>query len=116
MFAKMEDKFMKFQDFYGNEAVLYSSHNTILIPSCVDLTEIEVLEKTKICHQDIPFQFNNNNRTKSAFLSTDNIIRRTSKQMSCENFIQKVFLNDGHQVIINHGTKATIQSTKNLIK
>ena len=73
MFAKMEDKFMKFQDFYGNEAVLYSSHNTIFIPSCVDLTEIDVLEETKICYQDIPVQFNNNNRTISAFLSTDNI-------------------------------------------
>ena len=57
--------------------------------SCYIITEIE--DASKSCYRDIPGKFEHNNNTILAFLSSDIIIRRTSKQVLCEDVLQNIY-------------------------
>jgi hypothetical protein len=112
LFAKIDDKFFTFTDFYGNEVVLYSNQNTIFIPSCMHVPYINIIEQTKACYEDFPIAFNYDNKTVNAFLTTDNIIRATSKQIPCENLKQHIFLKQGTRILQKRGYKITLESTR----
>ena len=46
---KMENEFFTFNDFNGNEAVLYTDKGQIFIPNCIQISKIEIIEKTEKC-------------------------------------------------------------------
>lgn len=54
LYSKLDDEFFTFNDYNGNEAVLYSDEGRILIPQCVEINEIDVIEETKKCYKDYP--------------------------------------------------------------
>ena len=72
--------------------------------------------ETKSCYEDFPIIFQYDNKTVNAFLTTDNIIRATSRQISCENLKQQIFLKQGTRILEKKGNKITIESTKNFQK
>ena len=37
--------------------IIYSNKNRITIPTCVDVNEIELIEKSEFCYEDFPVKF-----------------------------------------------------------
>jgi hypothetical protein len=48
MYKKMENEFFTFNDFNGNEAVLYTDKCQVFIPNCIQISKNEIIEKQKI--------------------------------------------------------------------
>ena len=63
--------------------IIYSNKNRITIPTCVDVNEIELIEKSEFCYEDFPVKFLKGNKTFSGFLTIDKIIKKNSKHIQC---------------------------------
>ena len=108
IYSKLDDEFFTFTDINGNEATLYSDMSRVFIPNCIEVNDIEVLEKTNRCYKDFAVIFKNKNETISAFLTNDRILRATSKEVTCKNHHQLIHLKSSHRIIKMAGTVVTI--------
>ena len=54
MYKKIDNEFFIFNDFNGNEAVLYTDQGQIFVPNCIQISKIEIIEKTERCYEDFP--------------------------------------------------------------
>ena len=91
MYKKLDDEFFTFTDFNGNEAVLYSDQGRIFVPNCIQITQIEIIEKTEKCYNDLPALIKINNQTISVFLTEDLILKQTGKLISCDKTDKTLF-------------------------
>ena len=109
LYSKLDDEFFTFNDFNGNEAVLYSDQGRIFVPSCVAVEEIDVVEKTNACYRDFPVKIRIGNRTVNAFMTNEKIIKVTSKKASCKNNYQNVHLTNTHRMLVKMGNLTTLE-------
>ena len=109
VFAKLDDEFFIFNDLNGNEAILYSDMSRVFVPSCVLINEIDVIEKTDKCYKDIAVRVKINNETINAYLTTDKIIKTTSKVVACVNNDHIIHLKATHRIIIRRGNSISIE-------
>ena len=100
LFTKMDDEFFLFNDFNGNEGILYSDDGRIFIPECMIIEEIEIIEKTEQCYKDIPVQLEYKNNTLNLFLTQERIIKSTSKIAPCTNNNQNIYLPLSQRVLL----------------
>jgi hypothetical protein len=77
MYKKLENEFFTFNDFNGNEALLYSDKGQIYVPNCVQINRIEVIEKTEKCYDDLSAIINANNQSITVFLTNDLVLKQT---------------------------------------
>jgi hypothetical protein len=73
----MDNEFFIFNDLNGNEAVLYSDQGKIFVPNCIQISKIEIIEKTETCYDDFPALIKINNKSISVFLTNDLILKQT---------------------------------------
>ena len=109
VFAHIHDKYVAITDSRKNDLILYSSHGSIYQPVCIDIDEIEIIEKTVYCYKDTPIQFIYNNVTVNAFLNSQGIIKPTSQLQSCNVTFQRILL-PSKRVIIRNNTRITLQN------
>ena len=86
LFKLSEDCFLTIYDSLSNPIIIYSNKNRITIPTCVEVKEIELIEKTEFCYEDFPVKFLIDNKTFSGFLIIDKIIKKNSKHIQCSEF------------------------------
>ena len=108
LYSKIDDEFFTFSDFTGNEAILYSSEGQIFLPTCVNVNEIILIPATKICYRDVPVKLTINNKTLTAFLTKEKIIRVVSKQVPCPNNHVNIHLPSSSRIISMRENTTTI--------
>lgn len=97
-------KFIVLDDTKRNKVVLHSVQNTLYLPYCVKIDQIQVEKTLNNCYEDLPISFKYQNKEINGFLTTDKIIRTTSRLTTCSNEInQIVFMNEFN--IIKKGQK-----------
>ena len=99
MYTKLDDEFINFADFNGNEAVFYSDDGHIFVPQCYIINEITIINSTEECYKDIPIQFELNNKSLNAFLTQEKIVRLTSKTTNCKSNRQHIRFNSNKSII-----------------
>ncbi len=62
IYTKLEKEFFIFNDYNGNEAVIYTDQGRIFVPDCVIINKFKLLEKTEKCYKDFPITFKRNNK------------------------------------------------------
>ena len=85
LYSKLDDEFVVFFDYNGNEAVIYANDGRIYVPQCSVIKSVAFLNETKNCFVDFPIMFNVNNQTYHAFLTPEKVIRMISKTTTCAN-------------------------------
>ena len=109
LYSKTNDEFFTFSDFNGNEAVVYSSEGQIFIPKCVEVHDIELVSATKQCYKDIPIKITHKDNTQdNVFLTTDRIIRTTSRIVPCKNNFNSVHLPHSKRIITTRENKTIV--------
>ncbi len=63
----MDNEFFIFNDFNANEAVLYTNQGQIFVPNCIQISKIEIIEKTEGCYEDFPALIKINNHSIAVF-------------------------------------------------
>ncbi len=104
LFKLTENRFMRILDENRNPLVLYSSHNTISIPTCVNVDVINVKEKTERCYKDISVQFTINNQESNGFLNEDGFLTKFSSQVKCDSTKKFYFPNSNEILIVQNNT------------
>jgi hypothetical protein len=112
LYSKLDDEFFTFNDFNGNEAILYSDQSRIFIPTCVDIDHIDVVEETEKCYKDFPVKFIYHNNTINAFLTHEKIIKMTSKIVSCKNNYLNIHLKMTHRILSKEENKTIIEDDR----
>ena len=108
VFAQTHDKYVTITDSRNNDIILYSNHGSIYRPVCIQIVEIDIIEKTTYCYKDTPVQFSYNNVTVNAFLNSQGILKPTSQLQSCNVTFQRILL-PSKRVIIRNNTKITLR-------
>jgi hypothetical protein len=85
MYKKMDNEFFILNDLNGNEAVLYTDQGQIFVPNCIQISKIEIIEKTERCYEDFPALIKINNQSIAVFLTNDLTLKQTGTLRSCEN-------------------------------
>lgn len=86
------------------------------MPNCVSIHEIEVIKETNACYMDFQVSFTHKNMTIHGFLTSENILKATSRQTLCENLIQRVYLTKGDRILVKNGTNTKIDYVSNFVK
>ena len=114
MFRLFDDRYLRLPDLRGNNAILYTKSGSIFIPQCTKIDKIIVHENNKFCYRDTPISFTHQNQTVNAFLTTEGIIRKTSKIIECNGDTQIILLKNTPNYFIKRIDKITSkESTKN---
>ena len=103
IYTKLEKEFFIFNDYNGNEAVIYTDQGRIFVPDCVIINKFKLLEKTEKCYKDFPITFKRNNKTIKAFLTQDKIIKLNSDEVSCQSLYRTCHLRSMKKVIVKIG-------------
>ena len=109
LYTKLDDEFFKFTDFHGNEAVLYSDQGRIFIPQCMKIESIDVITETKYCYKDFPVRIVIKNETINAFLTSEKIIKTTSKKVSCNNHHENIHLKESKRILSKQKNKIILE-------
>ena len=115
MFKKMDDEFFIFNDFNGNEAVLYSDRGQIFVPNCVEVNRVVVVEKTDKCYTDFPSIITLNNQTITVFLTNDLILRQTGKLINCNNHFHDMYLPKINKILAKKGKNTFLEDEKKFV-
>ncbi len=80
----LEDVFTKAYIRDSGEIILYSTGGNIILPKCIPVSNVQVLERTKECYEDLPVTFKlNENVTMNGFLTKSIILVKFSKKIEC---------------------------------
>jgi hypothetical protein len=113
MYKKIDNEFFIFNDFNGNEAVLYTDQGQIFVPNCIQISKIEIIEKTERCYEDFPALIKINNQSIAVFLTNDLILKHTGTLRSCENNkhnlhlprLKRILSKNGHNTFLEDESK-----------
>jgi hypothetical protein len=64
--------------------VLYATNENFFVPHCIDISEINVHDSPENCYENVAISFNNKHRAINGFLQNNRIIKRNSKEISCD--------------------------------
>ena len=108
LYTRLDNEYFLFNDFNGNEAVLYASKGKIFVPDCAYVSNLKIVNKTKFCYKDLPVEIRFDNKTSRAFLTQDKIVIKHSKQVACETVVQLIHLKHIKKVILRKKTTTKI--------
>ena len=89
--SRLVDEFVRIEDIEGNPIIVYANNGNVFFPTCVSVNKIYVLDNVTNCYEDLPIIFNYLNQNFSAFLTTDLILRPTSRIIDCKNIRNRYF-------------------------
>ena len=108
--------FVVVKNYNNNDLILYNEFGTLLIPQCVQVKEIEV-HNTSNCYSGIPASFVVNKERINGFLTSDNILTRTSDLINCDDTRDRSYFLKNSQILIRQiGSKILVENKKNVIK
>ena len=110
MFKLSDDRFLTIYDSLSNPIIIYSNKNKITIPTCVEVNEIELIEKTEFCYEDFPIKFMIGNKNFSGFLTIDKIIKKNSKHVQCSEERKTVYLANANSVLVMSNNRIIIKT------
>ena len=116
LYSKLDDEFFIFNDFNGNEAILYSDEGRIFVPQCFTIQEVDIVEQTTHCYKDIPVQIKIKNKTINSFMTSEKIIKSTSKVVSCQNNYMNVHLKESKRIIIKQENQVHLEEDNKFIQ
>ena len=98
-----------------NEIVLHNKNGEIKLAQCIQVQKVEINNNIINCYKDIPIKFKNNNKTISAFLTNQGIIKRVSQIISCNRF-RRVNLPNSELYVVMSGNRIMIKNRRTKIK
>lgn len=108
--------FVTVRDYSNNELILYNEFGTLMIPQCVKVNEIEVHNTTR-CYGDIAVRFKVDEHEINGFLTYNNILKRTSDQVNCDDVRDRPYYLKNSNTVLRHvGSKIMIEEKTNLIR
>ena len=115
LLAHFHDRYLTIQDVRGNDMVIYTYHGSLYVPQCYLVSQIEISDALLNCYVDTPVRFTYRNKTMSAFLNSQGILRPTSRLELCANSIQKIPLPRTKRVIVRNGTSVSLKPNKGTV-
>jgi hypothetical protein len=88
---RITDEYVRFDDTNGNPYIVYANNGNVFIPTCINVNQIQVLTNFSNCYEDLPVIVTYFSTNVSAFLTTDLILRTTSRIVN-RNMIKYRFL------------------------
>ena len=110
LFKHQQDKFLSIKDFNHNTLIIYSNGKQIIIPTCVTLNKIIVLNKTTYCYKDIPVEIELNHKKIHGFLTDDLIVISQSKHIDCKSNERKIIINESLILLVNNDRITTMEN------
>ena len=110
LFKHQQDKFLSIKDFNHNTLIIYSNGRQIIIPTCVTLNKIIVLNKTTYCYKDIPVEIELNQKKLHGFLTDDLIVISQSKHIDCKSSERKIIINESLILLVNNDRITTMEN------
>lgn len=89
--SRLNDEYIKLEDTNGEPYVLYAHNGNVFIPTCVNVNTIFVLSNYTNCYEDLPVIVQYLSHNVSAFLTTDLILRPTSRVINCDLITSRYF-------------------------
>jgi len=104
-YRQFDDLYFKFYNYKGQTTIYYTNKGEIYLPRCKQIETIKVLTNLTNCYQDVPIIIQETNKTITAFLQPESILRATSKITNCDAQIQMLFDEASNKVIERKDTK-----------
>ena len=100
--SRLTDEYVRIEDTSGNKIVVYADSGNIFIPTCVDVSIIHILtDNYTNCFEDLPVLFEYLNKNLTAFLTTDMILRPTSRRMDCKEIKSRYFFFPNSSILLH---------------
>ena len=115
VYSKLDDEFILFNDYNGNEAILLSDNGRIYVPQCTLVYNITVITETSNCYKDVPVKVNYMNESLNLFLTQDKIIKVTSKKIQCNNNVQHIYIKSQDKVLVKQGNKTRLEDAEKFL-
>ena len=101
----LENKFTRFYANNGDETIVYSKNNNIIIPTCAEVKNVTIQKRTSNCYEDLPATFVLNNQKIKGFITNSKIIVKYSKIINC-NKEKKYYMFENKTTVIQQGNQA----------
>jgi hypothetical protein len=112
-FKNMENKFRRVLDSNGNNLILYVKNGNVIVPQCIEINKINVPDDIRMCYDDIPISFKQNNKTETkAFLRNTGIITKTSEETYCRNDPREWYFPEINKLVTLKAYRFTLESPK----
>ena len=82
---------------------------TIFIPQCMKIETIDVITETKYCYKDFPVRIVIKNETINTFLTSEKIIKTTSKKVSYNNHHENIHLKESKRILSKQKNKIILE-------
>lgn len=99
------NRFTRLLDSTGQVVILYNRNGDLIVPNCLNLNKVEVLEDTSKCYNDFPVRLTLNNKSVIGFLTEDNIIQEYSKIVDCDTANKSLYFPTLNMRIIKIGSR-----------
>ena len=99
----MHDKFIQIDDSNNNKVIFYAKNYNLYLPTCTEITEIKLREKTSKCYKDIPIYVFINDTSHNLFLTSNGIIKDTSEIIDCARSNQLMIIPNSKFAISKNG-------------
>ena len=83
LFQRHFDEYLIIYDMYNNQVVVYNNFGELRKANCEQIKQIEVIEQTDNCFNDIPVFLTKDNQKITAFLTHNGILRKHSRTINC---------------------------------
>jgi hypothetical protein len=110
IFKHQQNKFLIIRDSNQNTLILYSDGKQVIIPTCVTLKKIIVLNKTKNCYKDVPVEFELNHKKTHGFLTDELIVISQSRQIDCKSNKRMIIINDSLILLVDNEYTTTMEN------
>ena len=94
-----------------DDIVLYIEENKILLTTCSNITNIDILEQNQECYKDAKIRFTENNREITAYLTDQNIISDKTTKINC-NETKYIQLKNSNIYIMMHNKQTHMMETR----
>lgn len=108
--SRLVDEFVRIEDTDGNSIIVYANNGNVFLPTCVATDIIYVLDNATNCYEDLPVLFNYLNHNLSAFLTTDLILRSTSRMIDCKNIKRRYFYFPKSAILLSQSGTTVVQA------
>jgi hypothetical protein len=89
--SRLTDEYVRFDDTNGHPYIVYANNGNVFIPTCINVNQIQVLTNFSNCYEDLPVIVTYISTNVSAFLTTDLILRTTSRIVNCNMIKYRFF-------------------------
>ena len=78
----LQEHLEEITDTNGNRLIVYSKDNTIFLPVCTKLNQIELVQ-SDVCFEDLPIVATIDNKRLNLFLTANTFVKGYSRKVDC---------------------------------